>query len=200
MLAGGTVSFMAAASGNPTPSVQWEVNTGSGYTSLSDEGVYSGSSSDTLTITGATAAMNGYQYEAVFSNGIGLPATTTAATLTVQIAPGVTAEPGDQTVLAGGTVSFMAAASGNPTPSVQWEVNTGSGYTSLSDGGVYSGSSSDTLTITGATAAMNGYQYEAVFSNGIGLPATTTAATLTVQSARASRRSLAIRRCWRAAR
>ena len=200
VLAGGTVSFMAAASGNPTPSVQWEVNTGSGYTSLSDEGVYSGSSSDTLTITGATAAMNGYQYEAVFSNGIGLPATTTAATLTVQSAPGVTAEPGDQTVLAGGTVSFVAAASGNPTPSVQWEVNTGSGYTGLSDEGVYSGSSSDTLTITGATAAMNGYQYEAVFSNGIGLPVTTTAATLTVQSARVSRRSPAIRRCWRVTR
>ena len=60
---------------------------GSGYTSLGDEGVYSGSSSDTLTITGATAAMNGYQYEAVFSNGIGLPATTTAATLTVQTRP-----------------------------------------------------------------------------------------------------------------
>ena len=38
--------------------------------------------------------MNGYQYEAVFSNGIGLPATTTAATLTVQTAPSVTAEPG----------------------------------------------------------------------------------------------------------
>ena len=168
VLAGGTASFTAAASGNPTPSVQWEVDTGSGYADLSDEGVYSGSGSDTLTITGATATMNGYQYEAVFSNGVGAPATTTAATLTVQTAPSVTTNPSDQTVLAGGTASFTAAASGNPTPGVQWEVDTGSGYTSLSDEGVYSGSGTDTLTISGATAAMSGYQYEAVFSNGVG--------------------------------
>ena len=100
--------------------------------------------------------------------------------LTVQTAPSVTANPSDQTVLAGGTASFTAAASGNPTPSVQWEVDTGSGYTDLSDEGVYSGSGSDTLTITGATAGMSGYQYEAVFSNGVGMPASTTTATLTV--------------------
>ena len=37
-------------------------------------------------------------------------------------------------------------AGGEPTPSVQWEVNTGSGFTSLTDGGVYSGSSTDALT------------------------------------------------------
>jgi len=47
--------------------------------------MYSGSSSDTLTITGATLAMNGYQYQAVFSNGVGTPATTTAATLAVSV-------------------------------------------------------------------------------------------------------------------
>ena len=46
-------------------------------------GVYSGSGTDTLTITGATAAMSGYQYEAVFSNSAG-SATTTPASLSVQ--------------------------------------------------------------------------------------------------------------------
>ena len=52
--AGGTTTFTAAASGYPTPSVQWEVNTGSGtFSDLSDTGVYSGSGTGTLTITGA---------------------------------------------------------------------------------------------------------------------------------------------------
>ena len=55
---------------------------------------------------------------------------------------------------------------------MQWEVNTGSGFTNMTNGGVYSGSSTGTLTITGATAAMNGYLYEAVFTNA--RPATTT--------------------------
>jgi len=178
-IAGNTATFTAAASGTPTPTVQWEVNTGSGYTALADGGVYSGSGSATLTIAGATQAMNGYQYEAVFTNTVG-HATTNAATLTVQTAPSVTTNPSDQTVNAGQNVTFAAAATGSPTPTVRWEVDTGSGFTPLTDGGVYSGSATGTLTITGVTQAMSGYQYEAVFSNGAGTPATTTAATLTV--------------------
>jgi hypothetical protein len=65
---------------------------------------------------------------------------------------------------------------------VQWEVNTGSGWANVSNGGVYGGATTDTLTITGAPSTYNGYQYEAVFTNFIG-SATTTAATLTVNAA-----------------
>src|SRR5208283_3305482 len=120
----------------PTPTAQWEVNTGSGFTALTDGGVYSGSSTSTLTITGATLVMSGYQYEVVFTNAAG-NTTTPAATLTVQTptAPTVTTEPSDQTVVAGSMATFTATASGLPTPSVQWEVNTGSGFTALTDGG-----------------------------------------------------------------
>ena len=120
-------------------------------------------------------------------------ATSTVATSTItvvqgtQIAPSVTApsvttNPAPQTILASGTASFTAAASGNPTPTVQWQVNTGTGssYGNLTDVGVYTGSNTGTLTITGTTLAMSGYQYKAVFTNAVGTPATTTAATLTV--------------------
>ena len=111
------------------------------FTDLTDAGVYSGSSTDTLTITGATSAMNGYQYEAVFTNTAG-GVTTSAVTLTVQTAtaPSVTTQPTAQTALTNGTATFTAAASGVPTPTVQWEVNTGSGtFAAVSDTGVYSG-------------------------------------------------------------
>ena len=80
-------------------------------------------------------------------------------------------------------VTFTAAASGTPTPTVKWQVSTGSGFTDLSNGGVYSGVTTSTLTVTGATLAMNGYQYRAVFTNGTAPDATTTAATLTVNPA-----------------
>jgi len=179
--AGGNVTFTAAASGIPTPTVQWQVNTGSGYTNVTDGGVYGGSTTDTLTITGATALMNTYQYEAVFTNTTG-NATTTAATLTVQSPPTVTTSPANQTVSVGDTLAFTAAATGSPTPTVQWEVDTGSGFTNVTNGGVYSGSTTGTLTITGATAAMNGYQYKAVFTNTVGNASTATA-TLPVEAA-----------------
>ena len=190
---GGDTSFTVSAQGNPGPSVQWYVNQGNGFTPLGAGGVYRNSvTSDTLTITGATTAMNDYQYEAVFSNGIGSPITTAPATLTVDYAPTITGDPANVTVDAGGTATFTAAASGNPTPSVQWEYSiNGSPNAPLSDGifqdATVSGSLSDTLTITDAGAALNGYQFEAVFTNTLSdsptpppSTATTTAATLTV--------------------
>ena len=100
-------------------------------------------------------------------------------------APVVTTNPTSVTTDAGRTaaVTLTAAATGNPIPTVKWQVNTGSGFTNLSDGGAYSGTSTTTLSITGALRSMNGYQYRAVFSNGTAPNATTTAATLTVNPA-----------------
>jgi hypothetical protein len=78
-------------------------------------------------------------------------------------------------VPAGQTATFTAAASGNPTPTVQWEVSTNGG-TSWS---VISGATSTTLTLNNVTTTMSGDEYEAIFTNSAG-SATTTAAILTV--------------------
>ena len=131
--------------------------------------------------------MNGYQYQAIFSNAIG-PATTAPATLLVGYAPTVDNDPVNETVDAGGNASFTATETpGSPAATtVQWQVSTDGGATfqALSDAAPYSYATnvvggSSTLTITGADAGLNGYEYAAVFSNGT-IPATTTAATLTV--------------------
>jgi hypothetical protein len=111
----------------------------------------------------------------VFTNSVG-SATTTAATLTVLFAPSVTTNPVSQTVTAGSSVSFTAAANGNPGPSVQWQVSTDGGNT-WSD---ISGATTTTLTLTGTTSSQNGTKYRAVFTNSVGSK-TTTVATLTVQ-------------------
>ncbi len=176
--AGGTAVFTAAASGNPAPTVRWQVNTGGGFTNLLDGGVYSGSATSTLTITGATAAMSGYSYQAVFTSVAG---TTTANAVTLAV-DSITTQPSNQSVNSGQTATFSAAAS-NPsgTDKVQWQVSTGSGFTNLSDGGVYIGSATGTLKITGAAAAMSGYRYQAIITNAAGA-LTTSAATLTVDS------------------
>ena len=171
---------LTAVSSNSGDTVQWEVNSGSGFTALANGGVYSGVTTTTLTITGATASVAGDQYEAIFTNAHGT-LTTSAATLTINAAPAVTTNPTAALVEAGGNATFTAAASGTPTPTVQWEVNTGSGFSAITNGGVYSGATTGTLTITGATAAMNGYTYEAVFTNSSGT-VTSNSAALTVDS------------------
>ena len=91
--------------------------------------------------------------------------------------PSITTNPSNQTVTYGATSAvFTAAASGNPTPTVQWQVSTGGGpFTNMP------GQTTTTLTINNPTVSLNGNQYRAVFTNSC-TPgtATSTAATLTV--------------------
>jgi hypothetical protein len=97
-----------------------------------------------------------------------------------QVEPSITTQPTSQTITAGQTVSFIAAATGTPTPTVQWQVSTDGG-TSFSN---LAGATSPTLSFTVALA-QSGNEYRAVFTNVAG-SATTNAATLTVAPAAAS--------------
>ncbi len=90
-------------------------------------------------------------------------------------APVVTTNPTDQTALPTQSVTFSAAASGYPAPTVQWRVSTDGGLTYAQ----VSGATSDSLTVPSVTLSENGYKYEAVFTNGSGT-ATTNPATLSV--------------------
>ncbi|HTU92465.1 MAG TPA: immunoglobulin domain-containing protein [Gemmataceae bacterium] len=171
---GANVTFTASASGSPTPTVQWQVSTDGGTT----WSAISGATSTTLALTDVTAAMNGYVYEAVFTNSAGT-ATTNAAMLTVSATtssePSITTQPSNSTVTAGQTATFTALASGSPTPTVQWQVSTNGGLTFSN----ISGATSTTLMLNNVATAMNGYEYQAIFSNSAGA-VTSSAAALTV--------------------
>ena len=115
-------------------------------------------------------------YQAVFTNTCTV-ATTSPATLTVNVAPAVTANPSGQTVCAGGSVSFTAGATGTPAPTVQWQVSTGGGpFSNIPE------ATGATLTLNSVTFAQNGNKYQAVFTNGCNT-ATSSAASLTVNTA-----------------
>src|SRR5262249_54040398 len=86
-------------------------------------------------------------------------------------APGGSTTPANLTVTAGQTASFTAAASGSPTPTVQWQVSTDGGATFTDVPGATAG----TLSFTAALAD-NSKQFHAVFTNTAGT-ATSTAAT-----------------------
>jgi hypothetical protein len=92
-------------------------------------------------------------------------------------APFVSSQPTSQTVTAGQTATFAATAGGTPASSVQWQVSTDGGQNWSN----ISGATSNVLTLSNVTTSMNGYKYQAVFTNTNGT-ATTSAATLTVTS------------------
>src|SRR5436190_8591498 len=166
--AGTAASFIAAATGFPTPTLQWQVSTDGG-TTWSD---ISGATSSPYTFT-TTAADNTKRYRAVFTNAGG-SAPTSAASLTVDSPLSVNTNPSSQAVCANSAVTFVASSNGNG--SIQWQVSPdGVTFTPIS------GATSGTYTFT-AAATDNNKRYRAVFTNSCG-SATTSAATLTVNAA-----------------
>jgi len=98
------------------------------------------------------------------------------------VAPSITTQPTNQNVTAGSAATFTAAASGTPTPALQWQVSTNaaSTWTNLTNTAPYGGVTSTTLAVTATPVSFNGAQYRAVATNGVGTPATSSAAVLTV--------------------
>jgi alpha-tubulin suppressor-like RCC1 family protein len=169
---GQSATFEVAASGSPVPTVKWETSANAGKTWTA----VSGGTSNKLTIAGATPAISGHQYRATFKNTVG-EAVTAVATLTVQKAPAITKQPASLLANEGQSAVFEAAASGFPAPSVQWEDSANGG----GSWSVLEGATSAQLTIANVTAAENGVEFRAVFSNTAG-SVTSAAATLTVQA------------------
>jgi hypothetical protein len=169
------VTFTAAATGDPKPKVQWfESSDGVHFTRI-----YS-ATSPTLRYA-ATSADNGDKIEAVFTNGVGNPATTKTANLTVHFGPVITTQPASQTVVAtGGQINLTAAANANPAASVQWQSSTDRGKTWTNVANATSATLKATaLTTTGLE------EFRAVFSNTVAgktLTATTRPALVTVDA------------------
>jgi hypothetical protein len=134
---------------------------------------------DLLTVPNINATENGYEYRAVFE-GEHVEAPSRVARLTVNVPPAVATQPVDQTLTAGETATFTAAASGRPTPTTQWQVSTNGGVTFTNDA-TDSGNTTGRLTVAGTSTAENGYRFRAVFKNTAGSRASS-AAILTVAS------------------
>ena len=128
------------------------------------------------TLTTTSLAPGEHTLTAVWSGGPTPAQTSAPVDFQVGTAPTVTTQPTNQTASAGATTTFTAAATGDPTPTVQWQVSTNGGR----HGPTSAGATSDSYTTPATTASDNGNQYQAVFSNGAGPAATTNPATLTV--------------------
>lgn len=157
--AGNSVTFTAAASGSPAPTYQWK-----------KAGInIAGATNPSYTINNVTSSAAG-SYSVVAANSAG-SATSNSATLTVNVAgtaPILTTQPLSQTVTAGTSATFTAAASGSPTPTYQWQ----------KDGVNIAGATGSSFTISSPVGANEG-SYTVVATNSAGSVISNTA-TLTV--------------------
>ena len=182
--AGGNTTFSVISSSG---SIVWQVSAdgGSTWSDLTNSGPYGGVYTNTLTITGATAPMNGYQYRLKATNGVCSPVYSNPATLTVNTAPTISTHPSNATQCFGSwSQNFSVTASG--ATSYQWQYWNGSSWVNVSDGtpvgATYTGANTATLTVTSNNIAAGTYQYQVVVTNSCG-STTSNSATLTVNPA-----------------
>jgi T5SS/PEP-CTERM-associated repeat protein len=153
---GNNASFTVVATGNPAPTYQWQKNNGN----------IAGATRSSYTITGAALGDEG-SYTVVVANSVN-SITSSAATLTVLVAPSITTPPQSLTVTNGSNASFTVVATGNPAPTYQWQKNNGN----------IAGATRSSYTITGAALGDEG-SYTVVVANSVN-SITSSAATLTV--------------------
>src|ERR1035437_745316 len=181
----GTVGTSFSVAATNATSYQWQVSTDGGVTwnNIVNGGIYGGATTSTLTISDGTG-LNGYQYRCIVDGQtLCSPATSAAATLTVNNAPVITTPPANVTICAPSGASFTVVAANGLT--YQWQVSTDAGVTwnNVVNGGVYSGATTATLNISNATG-FNAYQYRVIVGGAaLCAPETSVAAILTVNTA-----------------
>jgi hypothetical protein len=172
-------SYVLANSG--TNALTWAVAGAASWLSASPTGgtlAPDGPSQDVTVSLNATASnlvagvYNAFVWFTNLTDGV---AQARAFTLNVIVPPSITTPPASQSVFAGTTVLFTAAATGSLPLSFQWQQN----GTNLTDDAYISGSTSTNLTLANVSQASAG-SYTIIVSNAAGVAASAPPAILTV--------------------
>lgn len=94
------------------------------------------------------------------------------------LAASVTTQPVDRLACIGNDAVFSVGAIN--TVGYQWQVDTGSGFTNLTNNAVYSGVTTTTLTVSNVTTAQNGYKFRVLLEGNCLLKVQSVIVTLTV--------------------
>ncbi len=186
---GGNTSFDVNVTGNPEPTVWWEMFPvgGANWITLTDNATFSGTNTKSLKITNVPSLWDGALFRCTAFNLAGPPAVSNPATLSVVtgVAPTIVTDIFSQSVTEGGSVTFSVTATGVPMPNYgfEWQYST--------DGGVYWrtnpanatytwGVGEGTMTLTNVPFSFDGYKYRVVVYNAVEPRAYSSVATLTV--------------------
>lgn len=130
--------------------------------------------SGNLTLDGTHGSVASPEITRTAMNGI---STTTTDLAIGKAAVRIVTHPSDAS---GCNSVFTVAASGKTPLTYRWQEDNGSGFADISDGSIYSGSATATLTITGAPMSMNGYRFRCIVTDAYSNTVTSNSAQLTL--------------------
>lgn len=156
-----SLQFSLSAGSGSGITYQWQINTGSGFSNITNNTTYSGATSATLTVNNPTASMIGHQFQCIVT-ACGNSTTSVIVTINPGTSVSITQQPQSVSVCAGSGAFFNVALNG--VANYQWQINTGSGFQNLSETSPYSGISTPNLTISPVGNALNGAQIRCVIS------------------------------------
>jgi len=159
---GRDTSFRVVATGGA--GYRWQVNTGSGFTNITNNAIYSGATTNTLVLTNPPATYSGYIYRCQVTSPSGgcPPANSNSVTLTVNSNPVAVITPASSPVICGGSSVLLNATpagltyewqlAGNPiaaATNISYAATTAGNYTVyVTNPATTCSDTSDVLTVT----------------------------------------------------
>ncbi|HEU4609111.1 MAG TPA: PKD-like domain-containing protein, partial [Chitinophagaceae bacterium] len=157
----GTEISEISFSGLPGTSYNWTRDHQADVTGIPASGT--GNISGSLSHTSAAAQTVTFTVTPVANGCNGAPV---EVKVVVNALSSITTQPSPQVKYVGENAVFAVEATGAAPVSYQWQVNTGSGWSNVSDGSTYSGVASATLSVSNLAYALNGFRYRCVVTGG----------------------------------
>ena len=161
---------------------QWFVDTGSGFSAVTDGGVYSGATTNTLSLTTVPRTYDNYRYRVEVEGTCAPKAVSQTVMLDVSIETIITQQPADSAICEFMTSAFTALADG-ANLTYQWQAFTGGAWNDLANSGIYMGVNTPTLMVFGPSRTMDGTRYRVVIGGDCSADLISDEAVLTVYTA-----------------
>ncbi|MDP2189398.1 MAG: LamG-like jellyroll fold domain-containing protein [Sphingobacteriaceae bacterium] len=136
---------------------QWQMNTGTGFAALSNGTRFSGVNSDTLRINNVDFDLNQASFRCIVAS-TNCGDTSTAVVLTVTCNAMLENNPVATSGRMNETASF-SVTSYDSLAGFQWQVNSGSGFTNLTNGSDVSGATARVLQLSNLSLSQTGHSY-----------------------------------------
>lgn len=183
VVTGDNTTFNVVATGSGL-TYQWQVDAGSGFANVVDDAITTGSNTSVLTLTAVPGSYDQYLYQCIVS-GVGSCASSTSSVATLTVGnTGIGTNPSPQSICdsGSGAATFTVVATGSVV-SYSWEEDQGGdNWTTIVVGGIYSGASTPTLSLSGLVLANTGWRYRCVVTGTANVVTSNPALLTVVQS------------------